>query len=174
MKAGPAEAQPPVLARSGDATIPLAQMSKFAGSAIINRPIAEVWGFISDPHRASVWGRGVSDVVMTSTGPVGLGSTLRLSMSGSPMEARIVDFEPERRLTLEFTAGPVKGSRLTYSVETVGATTKLTRDLDMKLSGIWRLMQPLLTRREIRDRELGVANIKRLLEAMHLSDGSER
>ena len=140
-------------------------MSKFAGSAIINRPIAEVWGFISDPHKASVWGRGVSDVVMTTSGPVRLGSTLRLSMSGSPMEARIIDFEPERRLTLEFTDGPVKGSKLTYSVETMDGRTKLTRDLEMKLSGIWKLMQPLLVRREIRDRELGVANIKRILEA---------
>ena len=165
MKAGSAEAQPPVLARSGDATIPLAQMSKYAGSAIINRPIAEVWRFISDPHQASVWGRGVSDVVMTSTGPVGFGSTLRLSMSGSPMEARIIDFEPERQLTLEFTEGPVKGSKLTYSVETLDGNTKLTRDLELRLSGIWRLMQPLLARREIRDREKGVANIKRILEA---------
>jgi carbon monoxide dehydrogenase subunit G len=140
-------------------------LSPFAGSAIINRPIDEVWRFISDPQSAQVWGRGVSDVAMTSNGPVGLDSTLRLRMSGSPMEARIIDFEPERRLTLEFTAGPVKGSKLTYSLEAVEGKTRLTRDLELRLGGIWRLMQPILTRREIRDREMGVANVKRILEA---------
>jgi uncharacterized protein YndB with AHSA1/START domain len=140
-------------------------MSKFAGSAIIDRPAYEVWRFISDPHSASVWGRGVSDLVITSNGPVGLDSTLRLRMSGSEMEARIIAFEPEKKLTLEFMAGPVRGSKLTYSLEPLGGKTRLTRDLEMRLSGIWRLMQPVLTRREIRDREMGVANIKRILEA---------
>ncbi len=41
-------------------------MSESAASALINRPIEEVWRFISDPLSAPVWGRGVSDVVITS------------------------------------------------------------------------------------------------------------
>ena len=140
-------------------------MSEFAGSALINRPIEEVWRFISDPLSAPVWGRGVSDVVITSNGPVGLGTTLRLSMSGSRMEARMIRYEVRETFTLEFTSGPVKGSKLTYSVESVEGKTSLTRDLEMRLSGVWKLMYPILTRREIRDRELGVTNVKRILEA---------
>lgn len=107
------------------------------------------------------------DVEVTSNGPVGLGTTLRLRMSGSKMEARIIKYEPVKTLTLEFTAGPVKGSKLTYSVEPVEGKTKLTRDLEMRLSGIWRLMQPILTRREIRDREVGINNVKHILEAQN-------
>ena len=34
-----------------------------------------------------------------------------------------------------------------------------------KLSRLWKLMNPALRRREIRDRELGISNIKRVLEA---------
>lgn len=131
---------------------------------MIDRPLEDVWRFISDPLSAPVWGRGVSDVVLTSNGPVGLGTTLRLSMSGSKMEARIIRYEVARALTLEFTSGPVKGSKLTYSVETVEGRTRLSRDLEMKLSGVWKLMYPILTRREIRDRELGVTNVKHILE----------
>jgi hypothetical protein len=85
-------------------------------------------------------------------------------MSGSKMEARIVKYEAAESVILEFTSGPVKGSKLTYSVESVGGETKLTRDLETKLSGFWKLMYPILNRREIRDRELGVANVKRILE----------
>jgi carbon monoxide dehydrogenase subunit G len=86
-------------------------------------------------------------------------------MAGRKMEARITEFEADKKLTLKFTAGPVKGSRVTYSLEPVGGDTRLTRDLDMKLSGLWRLMGPILSRREVRDREAGVTNIKQILEA---------
>ena len=109
----------------------------------------------------------VTEVVVTSTGPVGLGTTVRLLMSGSRMEARMIRYEAAKTFTLEFTAGPVKGSRLTYSVESVEG--RLTRDLVMRLNGFWRLMQPVL-RREIRDRELGINNVKRILEAQASAD----
>ena len=117
-------------------------MSEFAGSALINRPIEDVWRFVSNPQRAPIWGRGVSDVVITSKGPVGLGTTLGLSMSGSRMEARVIRYEAVKSLTLEFTLGPVKGSKLTYSVESVEGKTRLTTDLEMRLSGVWKPCTP--------------------------------
>jgi carbon monoxide dehydrogenase subunit G len=125
-------------------------MSDFAGSALINRPIEEVWRFISDPLSVPVWGRGVSDVVITSDGPVGLGTTLGLTMSGSRMKARMITYEVDRTFTLEFTSGPVKGSKLTYSVELVEGKTRLTTDLEMRLSGVWKVTYPILRRRRIR------------------------
>ena len=143
----------------------IGQVSKFEGSAVVNRPIETVWSFISDPHNAALWGRGVSDIVITSNGPVGLGTTLRLSMSGSKMEARVIRYETGKTMTLQFTSGPVRGSKLTYSVESVEGKTRLTTDLEMRLSGVWKLMSPILTRRRIKDRELSVSNVKRILEA---------
>lgn len=94
-----------------------------------------------------------------------MGTSLRLRMAGSRMEARIVEYEPGKKFTVEFTAGPVKGSKVTYSLESIEGKTKLTRDLELRLSGLWRLMQPVLTPREVRDREAGVTNVKRILEA---------
>ena len=139
-------------------------MSEFAASALINRPVEEVWRFISDPMSAPVWGRGVSDVVIASDGPVGLGTNLGLSMSGSRMQARMIEFEAGRTFTLEFTSGPVKGSRLNYSVEAVEGKTRLTTDLEMRLGGAWKILYPILARRRKRDRAWGVTNVKRILE----------
>ena len=139
--------------------------SEFAASVLVNRRVEDVWRFISDPMNAAVWGRGVSDIVVTSSEPVGLGSTLTLSMSGSKMGARIFRFEAGQTLTLEFTSGPVKGTKLTYSVESIGGNTRLATDLEMRLNGVWKIMYPVLTRRRIRDREWGIANVKRILEA---------
>lgn len=140
-------------------------MSEFAASALINRPSEDVWRFISDPLNAPVWGRGVSDVVITSDGPVGLDTTVALRMSGSRMEARMIEFEAGRTLTLEFTSGPVKGSKLTYSVHPVEGKTRLATDLEMRLGGVWRIFYPILVRRRVGDREWGVLNVKRILEA---------
>ena len=139
-------------------------MSEFAASVLVNRPIEDVWRFISDPLNAPVWGRGVSDVAVTSSGPVGPGSTLTLSMSGSKMGARMLRFEPGKTFTLEFTSGPVKGSKLTYSVESVDGKTRLATDLEMRLNGVWKIMRPVLSRRRIKDREWGVTSVKRILE----------
>jgi hypothetical protein len=86
-------------------------------------------------------------------------------MSGSRMGARMIKYEAGRTFTLEFIAGPVKGSKLTYSVESVEGQTKLATDLEMRLSGAWRVMYPILSRRRIKDREWGVNNVKRILEA---------
>ncbi len=94
-----------------------------------------------------------------------MGTTVGLSMSGSRMEARMIRYEAVKSFTLEFKSRPVKGSTLTYSVESVEGKTRLTTDLEMKLSGAWKLMYSVLRRRRIRDRELGVINVKRILEA---------
>ena len=106
----------------------------------------------------------MSDVVVTSHGPVGLGTTLGLRMSGSRMEARMIEYKAGRTFTLEFMSGPVKGSKLTYSVEPVDGKTRLSTDLEMRLGGVWKILYPILARRRIRDREWGVANVKRVLE----------
>lgn len=132
---------------------------------MIDRPVEDVWRFISNPECAPAWGRGVSDIEITSDPPIGLGTTLRLRMSGSKVEARVMRFAPAKSLTVEFTGGPVRGSKLTFSVEEVDGRTILTRDLEMKLNGVWRLMYPILTRRETRDRDLAINNVKRLVEA---------
>jgi hypothetical protein len=91
-------------------------------------------------------------------------------MSGSKVEGRMVGYEAGKTFTLEFTSGPVKGSKLTYSVEQVDGKTRLTTDLEMRLHGVWKVMYPVLIRRRIRDRAWGVMNVKRILEGPTSSD----
>jgi hypothetical protein len=40
----------------------------------------------------------------------------------------------------------------------------------MRLSGVWRVMYPILTRRRIRDSEWGVNNVKHILDAQTAAD----
>ena len=140
-------------------------MSEFAGSVQIDRPVEEVWSFISDPQNVRAWGRQVSEVAVISPGPIAVGKTVRLRMSGQLLEARVIAMVPEQMFALEFTSGPVKGSIVSYALEAVEGGTRLTRDFVLRLAGWWTLLHPILRYREIRGRESGMSNIKRLLES---------
>lgn len=140
-------------------------MSEFAGSVQIKVPVHQVWTFISDPENLRMWGRHVSEVAVTSQGPLVVGSTVRLRMSGQPLEARIIALVTEQMFALEFTSGPIKGSIVSYVLEAAEGGTRLTREFVLRLGGAWKLVYPLFRLREIRGREAGMANIKRLLES---------
>ena len=81
------------------------------------------------------------------------------------MDARIVEYEADRTFTIEVRVRPVEGSKLTYSIESVEGKTVLSTDLEMRLSAVWTLMRPILSRRRIRDRQWGVNSVKRILKA---------
>ena len=86
-------------------------------------------------------------------------------MSGQPLEARIIALVTEQMFALEFTSGPIKGSIVSYVLEAAEGGTRLTREFVLRLGGAWKLVYPLFRLREIRGREAGMANIKRLLES---------
>ncbi|MGH9003982.1 MAG: SRPBCC family protein, partial [Acidimicrobiia bacterium] len=52
-------------------------MIKLAQSVSINRPVEEVWKFISNFENTTRWSRGVLEARQTSEGPLGVGSTLQ-------------------------------------------------------------------------------------------------
>lgn len=112
-----------------------------------------------------MWNPRVLEMKQTSTGPPGVGTTVR---STHPMrralDERIIEYEPNRRITLEATSGPIRGTRVTFSMETIAGKTRLNLTIDLMLSGFYRLVGPFAARRA--ERESGaVSNVKRILES---------
>ena len=144
---------------------------KVEASSTINRPVGEVWKLLADLSTWPRWAPVYLELSQTSAGPVDVGATFH---SRHPqhrvLDERIVEYEPNRKFTFEFTSGPIKGSRETYTmVETAGeggkSTTKLTREFDLKFSGIFRVLGPLLVSPGFRrEKRVEVDNLKRLLE----------
>jgi uncharacterized protein YndB with AHSA1/START domain len=144
-------------------------MTKMEASVLINRPVEDVWKFISDWSNAPKWMPGALEVKQTSAGPLGVGATLesrwqskRLSKGAS----RVTEYEPGRKITLYNTAPQmIRGSRESLGLENVEGKTKLNSACEWKFNGIYRLVGPSLVGRLRKSNEAMVSNVKRIMES---------
>lgn len=144
---------------------------KIEASSVINRPVDVVWKFVADTSTWPSWAPVYLELMKTSEGPVGVGATFHSKHpQNRTLNERLVEYEPNRRFAFEFTSGPIKGSRETYNMEQMAEgegkiTTKLTREFDLKFSGLFKALGPLLVTPGFkREKHVEVDNVKRLLE----------
>jgi uncharacterized protein YndB with AHSA1/START domain len=135
-------------------------------SVMIDRPVEEVWKFITDLSNVPKWETAVLEVKRTSAGPVGVGSTWELKRKDNwTLPQRCIEFEPNRKLCFVITSGPAEGTVVTYSMETVEGKTKLTSGGDFKFNGLYRLLGPFVTRGQRREIIASIGNLKSILES---------
>jgi carbon monoxide dehydrogenase subunit G len=143
-------------------------MIKIAQSVTVNRPVEEVWEFISNFENTTRWSRGVLEARQTSEGPIGVGSTLQTVVQafGRRRTASylVTEYEPNRAFAFKVTSG-VMTSQARYSVEPAGAGTRLTGSGEIDAVGLYKLLAPILIRTVKRHSEDDLANAKRILEA---------
>jgi carbon monoxide dehydrogenase subunit G len=134
----------------------------------VNRPVAEVWEFISNFGNTTRWSRGVLEARQTSGGPLGVGSTLQTVVNAfgrrRTADYLVTEYEPNRAFAFEVTSGPMT-SRARFLVEPAGAGTRLTASGEAEATGPYRLLAPILVRTLKRHSQDDLANVKRILEA---------
>lgn len=59
-------------------------MVKFEESVVIERPLEQVFAFVSDPRNDTEWSEEIAEVRQTSEGPLGVGTSFRTSASAVP------------------------------------------------------------------------------------------
>jgi uncharacterized protein YndB with AHSA1/START domain len=136
---------------------------------VIDRPVGDVFAFVSDQTNASQWQRGLAEVNRSSTGPIGVGTrhTFVRTLMGRRMDGsnEYTDYEPDRYVAFKATSGGV-GLRASYTVEAAGTgRSRLTAWMELRPSGVLRVMEPLLSASLRRDVEANLDSLKRLLEA---------
>ena len=145
-------------------------MIKLAQSVTVNRPVAEIWTFISNFENTTRWSRGVLEARQTSEGPMGVGSTLQTVVRafGRRRTASylVTEYEPNTAFAFEVTSG-VMTSKARFSVEPAEAEagTRLTASGEVDAVGPYKLLAPILVRTLKRHSEDDLANLKRILEA---------
>ena len=136
-------------------------------SMLINRPIADVFAFMSETKNLHLWQTDVLEAHQTPEGPMQVGTQLTLvrALMGRKIEgtADIVAYEPPTRYAYKTTSGPAVTGVNTCEATAEG--TKVTTMFDMQTGGLISLADPLVARTIKRSVESGLANLKDLLES---------
>jgi uncharacterized protein YndB with AHSA1/START domain len=135
-------------------------------SILIQRPIEDVFAFMSETANLPLWQTDVLEARHTPAGPVQVGTQLTLvrSMMGRTMEtpAVISAYEPPTRYAYQSTAGYV-----VTGVNTCEAThegTKVTTRFDLQTGGLFPVAEPVVSRSVRRGAQSSLALLKDLLE----------
>ena len=108
----------------------------------INRPVADVFAYVSDGHTGPSWRPGVLDVAHESGD--GVGAIYRQGVRGPggrrvAADYEVTSFEPGRVLAFRAIAGPVRPEG-SFQFAAEGDRTMLTFELHAELSGLKRLL----------------------------------
>jgi carbon monoxide dehydrogenase subunit G len=125
-------------------------------SVEIDRPIEEVWAYITDWFNAPrVSGSGIVGLRQTSPGPLGVGSTLQGRRVVLGFETRndfvVTEWDPPRVITSTAKGRPFRSlvSRVTLEPTATGTRMESVTDFELQLALklIWPIMGPIIRRR---------------------------
>jgi uncharacterized protein YndB with AHSA1/START domain len=136
----------------------------------IDRPIAEVFAFVTDPANFPRWaGALVKESRQTSPGPIGEGTTFTQAnmLMGRRFvsEMRVVTYEPPHRFEYVTTSGPIRFAGHYTFAPSGDSSTKFTSIDESEPSGLLRYLQPLLQPFAQRQITSNLAQLKAVIEA---------
>src|SRR5215510_10545358 len=122
---------------------------KVQHSVIINRPIEEVFAFVTNLENERAWQPEIESIQFTSEGPMQVGTTFREARRtfGRRYEwhFKVTEFESPKIFSIQTLSGtmPYQGSRL---FETAPGGTKVTEMGELQTNGLLKLFDPLMAR----------------------------
>ena len=143
-------------------------MAKVEKSVVINRPVEEVFAFLSDVKNWLKWQSGMLEAEPSSEGPVGVGSTSRgvNQFLGRRLEwtSEITAYELNKKVEQRIKSGPMLIEQ-TVTFEPVEGGTKLTLGGEGESGGLFKLAEPLVNRQMEKEMGENLSRLKDVLEA---------
>jgi uncharacterized protein YndB with AHSA1/START domain len=142
-------------------------MIAFATSVGIERPIEEVFAYVSDPRNFPRWNSAVQAVRPTAQGSSSVGSTYtmerRLPSGHATNQLEIVALERPREFAIRTTAGPTPFLyRYRFAAQNGGTSVHL--DAQVELDGVAALASWLARRAVRKGVDDNLATLKLILE----------
>jgi hypothetical protein len=142
---------------------------KVEESAVIERPVAEVFALAADPTNDPLWASVVAEATQTSEGPLGVGTTFEqvLRLLGRRIEItfEVTEYEPNRRLHIGRFSGRLRSAVGRRTFEPAPAGTRVTFRGEGTSGLFLNLLEPLVTAAARRAVRRDLANLKKVLEA---------
>lgn len=138
---------------------------KVKHSIIIDRPIDEVFAFVTNLHKETRWQPEIK--LVTLDGPLQAGSTfheVRVTFGRAyDWHFRITEFDPPHRITIDTISGTARyrGSRI---FEVVEGGTKVTEIGELDMPRFLRVLNPLFSRLSRRPLRLAYGRLKQMVE----------
>ena len=142
-------------------------MAKVEQSVVINRPVEEVFEFVTNYENHPLWRSETVEAMQTSSGPTAVGSmgVEVIQVLGRRFEgtAVITEYEPNRVLSARAVSAPfpIEGSHIVESVED---GTRYTFVAEAEPGNFLGIAEPILVRMAERQIETNLSNLKDLLE----------
>ena len=139
---------------------------KFENVVTINRPPVEVFAYLAQLENIPEWNYAISETRKITTGPVAVGTRyrqIRTRPARSEEGFEVVEFEPDRRLSVDGDLGPFHG-RVTYDLGDMGGVTRLSNSMDLQASGPLSLVANLAHRKVQAAVAANLEVLKELLE----------
>ena len=138
-------------------------------SVQINRPVEEVFSYVSTVESQPEWSTSVIEVRKDTPGPPKEGDTFtsvsKFLGRRSETPFRITSIEPNRQISYRATGGPLPDQRWTHTCEEVSGGTRYTMVLEGEPGGFFRLAEPLIQRAVNRQFRADLGTLKDMLEA---------
>ena len=140
----------------------------FETSVLIERPIEQVFDYISDPSTFPRWNSAVQSVRETSAGAAGVGATylMERELPGGRAEnaLEVVEVNRPTLFVIRTTSGPTPFKYRYVLADEEGATI-LELAAEVELGGVAGALGPLASRAVKRGVDSNFADLKRILEA---------
>jgi hypothetical protein len=132
----------------------------------INRPVEEVFSFLTTTSNHSKWDPLSVSMEVLQPGAWRQGTTFRevrkIRGQDTEISSQIAVFDPNRRMEIQSLSGP--DFHGTWIFEPVGNSTRLLYTAEMKLSGLMRLLEPLIARDFKKQLDTNFMTLKRVIE----------
>lgn len=121
-------------------------MTRVVTTIDIERPVEDVFGFLTDLDNLPQWAVGLLEV--RHDGHVRLGAKgVEVRMVGkkkTEMPWEVIRYEPPRVVAFAYSE-PLPATA-TFTMEPIAGGTRLTCDTELELKGIYRLMAPMIVK----------------------------
>jgi len=142
---------------------------KVEESIVINRPISDVFPFVSNFENLPQWESNFQKVKLLTATPTGVGTTyqceLKLPGQTATSKFEITEFEVNKKIAFEAEpAGPAKPNG-SFRFETVPGGTKVTLLPRPEFRGFFKLLEPMMAGYVRKQNQAHLSTLKRILEA---------
>ena len=141
---------------------------KVEHTVVINRPVGEVFSYLTNPDNLPEWQSGVTEARKEGEGLLGAGSRLTevRTFLGKRISStlEVTAYEPDREFSIRVVTGPIPFA-VRHVFEPADGGTRITFSGEGEPGNLFKLAEPLVARAVKRQSEADFATLKRVLEA---------